>query len=395
MTCIPNNVEKFVQFSIGGVTFKDSYAFMQSGLDKLVNNLQPDQLCNARLFLEMNEFDANNGDQESVRSEESDVMDTDDEQFINDEAPSDTVDSCDEEILWMGEELERLIAPSQRYGFAEDDEDDNASIASDSSLSDSDEDYSHLMNQHVGDFDGMDDLTRAIETSEDHYRNKAFTPPLLNPEQRERVEARLKLLTRKGVYPYEYMDSFERFEETSLPPKSAFFSSLRGGGISDADYAHAQSVWSEFEMSTMRDYHDLYLVTDVLLLADAMQAFRTMCLDYYKLDPWRYCTVPDLAWDSGLRMTRVRLQLIEELIRICILKVVCAEVYQLFRSALQGQAMMTMSTMMADAIILCTTMQTICTGMPWYSLCRPADSRWRVKKRLAQGRTLYPKRYQK
>ena len=123
----------------------------------------------------------------------------------------------------------------------------------------------------------------------------------------------MKHLKRKGVYPYEYMDSFERFHETELPPKQAFFSSLKGEVISDEDYEHAQTVWKTFDIKTMREYHDLYLRTDVLLLADVMQAFRTMCLEYYALDPWRYCTVPGLTWDAGLKMTGVRLALVEDI----------------------------------------------------------------------------------
>ena len=108
------------------------------------------------------------------------------------------------------------------------------------------------------------------------------------------------------------MDSFERFNETVLPPKEAFFSSLKGEGISDEDYAHAQNVWTEFDINTMREYHDLYLVTDVMLLADVMHAFRGMCLEHYKLDPWRYCTVPGLTWDAGLRMSGAKLKRIED-----------------------------------------------------------------------------------
>ena len=72
-------------------------------------------------------------------------------------------------------------------------------------------------------------------------------------------EESLKLLVRKGVYPYEYMDSFERFEEDHLPPKEAFYSKLHGAHISDEDYAHAQSVWNTLNIHTMGEYHDLYL----------------------------------------------------------------------------------------------------------------------------------------
>ncbi|CAB4008822.1 uncharacterized transposon-derived, partial [Paramuricea clavata] len=83
-----------------------------------------------------------------------------------------------------------------------------------------------------------------------------------------------KILKQKGVYPYEYMDGFNRLGETSLPPKSKFFSSLTGESINDTDYRRAQNVWNTFDMKTMRDYHDLYLKTDVLLLADIMENFR-------------------------------------------------------------------------------------------------------------------------
>ena len=71
----------------------------------------------------------------------------------------------------------------------------------------------------------------------------------------------MRLIVRKGVYPYEYMDSFERLKEPRLPPKDAFFSKLINAGISDEDYAHAQLVWRHFNMKTMRDYHNLYLAS--------------------------------------------------------------------------------------------------------------------------------------
>ena len=124
---------------------------------------------------------------------------------------------------------------------------------------------------------------------------------------------KMKLLTRKGVYPYEYFDSFERFKETSLPPKEAFYSSLKCKGISDDDYEHAQTVWKVFNIQTLQEYHNLYLLTDVLLTADVLQEFRRMVLDFYGMDPWRYCTVPGLAWDAMLKMTKVRLKRIEDI----------------------------------------------------------------------------------
>ena len=88
----------------------------------------------------------------------------------------------------------------------------------------------------------------------------------------------------KGIYPYDYMDSFARFEETELPPQGAFFSKLSGDPCTDADYAHAVAVWNAFGCETLGDYHDIYLQLDVLLLADFFEKFRKTCLNYYSLD---------------------------------------------------------------------------------------------------------------
>ena len=86
----------------------------------------------------------------------------------------------------------------------------------------------------------------------------------------------LSLLKRKGVYPYEYMNTEERFNETKLPPKEAFYSRLSGEGITDEDYKHALKVWDVFKMKTFKDYHELYNKTDVLLLADVFENFRNI-----------------------------------------------------------------------------------------------------------------------
>jgi len=75
-------------------------------------------------------------------------------------------------------------------------------------------------------------------------------------------DSELALLRRKGVYPYEYVDSYERFDEIKLPPKEAFYSQLTQEHISDADYRHGQQVWSTFRCQTLGDYHDIYLRTD-------------------------------------------------------------------------------------------------------------------------------------
>ena len=122
----------------------------------------------------------------------------------------------------------------------------------------------------------------------------------------------LKLLKRKGVYPYDYVDSLNRLDETQLPPKEAFYSRLNKSLISDEDYEHAQKVWSEFDCEMMRDYHDLYLKSDVLLLAGAFENFRDVCLTNYELDPVWYYTAPGLAWDAALKKTEVELELLTD-----------------------------------------------------------------------------------
>ena len=100
----------------------------------------------------------------------------------------------------------------------------------------------------------------------------------------------------KGVYPYEYMDGWKKFKETSLLPEDAFYSRLNMKGISDQDYEHTQQVWNIMKKKTLGCYHDTYLKTDVLLLADVFEIFRDTCLKHYKLDPAHFYTAPCLAW---------------------------------------------------------------------------------------------------
>ena len=124
---------------------------------------------------------------------------------------------------------------------------------------------------------------------------------------------KFNLLTSKGVYPYEYMDSLKKLKETKLPPKESFYSRLNDGGISDEDYTHAQKVWRTFKMEYFKDYHELYNKVDVLLLADVFENFRNICLENYKLDPAHYYTAPGLAWDAALKVTDVNLELLSDI----------------------------------------------------------------------------------
>ena len=123
-------------------------------------------------------------------------------------------------------------------------------------------------------------------------------------------DVQVELVKRKGVYPYDYMSSFEKLNETCLPPIECFYSKLIDENISQQDYTRANKVWKTFQMKTMRDYHDLYLETDVLLLADVFEEFRNVCLKNYGLDPAWYYTSPGIAWDACLKMTKIELELL-------------------------------------------------------------------------------------
>ena len=122
----------------------------------------------------------------------------------------------------------------------------------------------------------------------------------------------LKILKQKGAYPYEYMNSFKRFNEEKLPARKYFFSSTKkgkidndgkisNGHISIKDYLTCKKIWNKFDMKNMGDYHDHYLKKDVSLLADVFEKFIDTCLKFYELDPCHYFSSPGLSWDAMLK----------------------------------------------------------------------------------------------
>ena len=116
-------------------------------------------------------------------------------------------------------------------------------------------------------------------------------------------------MSQKGIYPYDFMDCFEKFNQTKLPTKEDFCGILNDENVTDEEYEHAKNVWNTFNIKTMGEYHDLYLKFDILLLADVFENFRKTCLLYYKLDPCHYFTSPGLSWDAMLKMTYIELEL--------------------------------------------------------------------------------------
>jgi len=122
----------------------------------------------------------------------------------------------------------------------------------------------------------------------------------------------LELIIQKGVFPYEYLDSFEKLNDTSLPPIEAFHSSLNDSNITTEDYQRALKVWNLTNCNTLKDYLEVYLTVDVFLLTDVFEAFREMSLKTYKLDPAHYFSAPGLSWDAMLKYTGVQLELLTD-----------------------------------------------------------------------------------
>ena len=112
-------------------------------------------------------------------------------------------------------------------------------------------------------------------------------------------------LKRKGVYPYEYCSSYNKLKEANLPLQNDFYNSLYEAHITDEEYEHAKNVWHVFNIRTLGEYLDLYLKTDVLLLAEVFENFRNNCLEAYGLDAAHYYTTPGLTWDAMLKYTQV------------------------------------------------------------------------------------------
>ena len=120
------------------------------------------------------------------------------------------------------------------------------------------------------------------------------------------------MFLRKGFDPYEYMNSWEKFDENALPLKKDFYSNLNLEDINDEDYARAQKVWDVFKIKNLGEYHDLYVHIDTLLLADIYENVRNMCFNIYELDPVHFLSAPGLAWQACLKKTGLKLELLTD-----------------------------------------------------------------------------------
>ena len=120
-------------------------------------------------------------------------------------------------------------------------------------------------------------------------------------------------LLRKSVYPCEYMDDWERFNQTELPDKKEFYNKLNLEGIADEDYKYAHKVWDTFSIKDLGEYHHLYVQSDTLLLADICEMFGERCLEIYQLDPVHFLSQPGLAWQACFKKARGKLELLTDI----------------------------------------------------------------------------------
>ena len=121
-------------------------------------------------------------------------------------------------------------------------------------------------------------------------------------------------------YPYEYTDDWDRFNEEKLPNKSDFYSSLSMDDISEIDYRHALKVFNKFNIKNLGEYHDLYVQSDTILLADVFESFRNFCLNTCELDPAYFLSLAGLAWKACLKHSEIKLELISDINMLLMIK---------------------------------------------------------------------------
>ena len=121
------------------------------------------------------------------------------------------------------------------------------------------------------------------------------------------------MLLKKGIYLYEYINSWERFDENTIPPKEDFCSELNLENITDKDCEHVKKVWEAFEIKNLGDYDDLCVQYDTFLLADVFENFRNKCIETYELDPAHFLSAPGLAWQACFKKTKAELELLTDI----------------------------------------------------------------------------------
>ncbi|KAL5249225.1 hypothetical protein ACHWQZ_G018174 [Mnemiopsis leidyi] len=155
----------------------------------------------------------------------------------------------------------------------------------------------------------LDKLTRNLVNS--GLENFKYTREFIDAEH-DGCDEKFELLTRKGVYPYSYIDEAAKFDE-DLPPQHCFYNDMADEALSDEDYALVQGIWTTFDLQCLGDLHDLYVTTDVLLLADVLEKYRKMCWDRMGLEALCYVSLPSLTFDACLKLTKTKLEIVKDI----------------------------------------------------------------------------------
>ena len=321
ITCIPRTTEQYVSFRIGNLIFKDSMQFLNKGLDELVSTMDKVELCTTSKFLK-----------NYIRkiSNNPDLLDADSLGLYNKEIPGETFEIAQlkkTKKRSSSSTKEASAAKRARCEFINDEVEDDSEVEDEIVFeSETETDCEFIDDGSDADADGengsfhrafdqanprMNEVTPLIYPPHD-YRLAPYTIPELTESETTRYNTLFELISAKGVYFYEYVTSTAVLEETKLPDQEDFYSCLTGEGITDEEYERASAVWDQFHMKSLWNYHDLYLIMDVLLLADVLLKFQKVCHRNYGIDPLHSYTTPGFGWQSLLKMTGVELQLFSE-----------------------------------------------------------------------------------
>ena len=326
ISAIPKSSEQYISLTVGKMVFKDSLAFTNKNLDNLVKTLYVEELKHTQEFIRQSvvcspstlaesEIDVTptSINDSKTRKRKTNAKKSSAKRikshFINDQADTSS-GSEDEYEEDLESDLDDFIDDSEH-------EIDTGFYRS----------VDNFLDEIVQEESSPDQILYSVDQLPDQdYRKKTPAPSLnLTPNQQQLAEERFYLVQRKGVFPYEYFNDMKRFEETQLPSIEHFYSSISYENISTDEYAHAQKVFQTFDMCSLEEYHDLYLFTDVLLLADVLVSHRMKCIDWYNLDPFHSFTAPGYAWQAALKMTDVELNLITDI-----------DIHQFFEKAMRG-----------------------------------------------------------
>ena len=319
VSCIPRTTEQYISFRIGNLVFKDSMQFMNKSLDGLVSSLDKSELRTTSEFL---------------KTYVKNISDT--PELLEDP----TLGLYSPEIAGVTFEIAQPKKKKNRKKTSRESNeepgpskrsrcdfiDDDVEVESDTEEDTFFEEETESDREFVDDDEEIDDgsLHRAFDQQNpvrdeppsiyppNDYRQTPYSSPELTESETELYNTLFELISSKGVYFYEYVTNASVLDETNLPSQEDFYSHLTDESITDEEYLRAQNVWEKFQMKTLWNYHDLYLITDVLLLADVLLQFQKVCHDNYGVDPLHSYTTPGFGWQSLLKMTGVELELFSE-----------------------------------------------------------------------------------